>query len=183
MKKRIQWLDLEKGFGILLVVSKHVVSSYHETGYWQNNHVLNFYSIFVVSFVMAMFMMMNGHLVSMKKSSGTKGRQVLRRFINYGIPYIIFSILWVTMKLLMSEYTNTKVTLLDLVQIPVYPISFLWFLYALMLMQMIQVFVPGESRTARILHVVLAAAGFFIQPYLAQALQGIRFPTVLSTTL
>ena len=42
MKERIHWIDLAKGFAIILVVVGHVVSSYHEAGMFLDNHLFNF---------------------------------------------------------------------------------------------------------------------------------------------
>lgn len=175
MKERIHWIDISKGIATILVVLGHVVSSYHQAGLYQDNQLFNFSNQFVYSFHMALFTILSGYLFSKRKKTGTKRQQVLQKLINYGIPYVIFSVVWVVMKTVMSEHTNRTVTFRDLALIPVYPISFMWFIYALMIMQIFQVLITFDSKLAKKVHLLVAGGGYFIQPYLANSLSGIRF--------
>ena len=175
MKERVHWIDLSKGIAIILVVIGHVVSSYHEAGLYQDNHLFNFSHQFAYSFHMALFMILSGYLASKGKKRGTRSQQALQKLINYGIPYVIFSVIWVSMKLLMAGHTNSAVSVKDLLFIPVYPISFMWFIYALIFMQVIQVFVNPKSIVGKGIHLLVAWGGYCIQPYLAKSLIEIRF--------
>ena len=159
MKERVHWIDLSKGIAIILVVIGHVVSSYHEAGLYQDNHLFNFSHQFAYSFHMALFMILSGYLASKGKKRGTRSQQALQKLINYGIPYVIFSVIWVSMKLLMAGHTNSAVSVKDLLFIPVYPISFMWFIYALIFMQVIQVFVNPKSIVGKGIHLLVAWGG------------------------
>ena len=175
MKERIHWLDLAKGIAIILVVIGHVVSSYHEAGLFKNNVLFNFSHQLVYSFHMALFMMVSGFFASRGNKEETNTKKVLKKLINYGIPYVLFSAVWVIMKLLLSQYTNKTVSFIDLALIPIYPISFMWFIYALLIMQIIQIYLSPISKMGKVIHLLIALIGYFIQPYLAVSLIEIRF--------
>lgn len=86
---------------------------------------------------------------------GKTGKVFLQLVINYGIPYIIFSVLWVLMKLVFATQTNNSVSIKDLLLIPIYPISFMWFIYTLLIMQALQVFIRNKSKEFKIVHLTL----------------------------
>lgn len=173
--RRIEWIDIAKGIAIILVVLGHVVSSYHEAGLFLENALFNFSHKFVYSFHMALFMLISGFLVSKGRHDGGKKKQILQLLCNYGVPYALFSVLWILMKMLLSSLTNNAVSATDLLLIPVYPISFMWFIYALLIMQILQVMVRNRSTKFKIIHLLVAGGGYFVQPYLVKPLSQINF--------
>lgn len=175
MKERVRWIDISRGIAITLVVMLHVMSSYQEAGMYKDSAAFAFIHQLVYSFHMPVFMIVSGYLVAKGRRRGTKGQQVLQKLINYGIPYVIFSVVWVLMKTFMSGVTNSKISFTDLLWIPVFPISFMWFIYALMLMQIIQVFITTDSKVFKAFHLLLALAGYIARPYLNDALANTRF--------
>lgn len=160
-EKRLDWIDNARGIAIILVVMWYVVSSYHEAGLYESNTFYNFISHFIYSFHMALFMLISGYLCTLKKSKNNtaKGKKILRKLVCYGIPYILFPALWVLMKMLMSSVTNSAVSLKDLIEIPIYPISFMWFIYALLIMQVIQILIGEKSRVFKAGHLIAACGG------------------------
>lgn len=181
-EKRIEWIDTSKGIAIILVVMGHVVSSYHEAGlYLEKATVFNFFNQFVYSFHMALLMALSGYLyfLSSKKSKKNKKMQVLSKTISYGIPYIIFSVLWTVMKMALSGLTNSAITLKDLLLIPAYPISFMWFIYALMFMQIIQVVIGDLTIKGKVVHLILAGGGYCLQPLMVNWLECIDFSDLI----
>lgn len=180
MKERVRWIDISRGIAIILVVMLHVMSSYQEAGMYKDSAAFAFIHQLVYSFHMPVFMIVSGYLVAKGRRRGTKGQQVLQKLINYGIPYVIFSVVWVLMKTLMSGVTNSKISFTDLLWIPVFPISFMWFIYALMLMQIIQVFITTDSKVFKAIHLLLALAGYIARPYLNDALANTRFSSSIA---
>lgn len=94
---------------------------------------------------MPFFMMISGLLLSFSSKWGSKKQQVIRILINYGIPYVFFSALWVLMKIGLSGLVNKNLNYKDLLLIPIKPVECMWYLYALMIMQIIQVFIPNTG--------------------------------------
>lgn len=162
--KRIEWVDIAKGIAIILVVIGHVGSSYSSAGLYKDSFLLNFTNRFVYSFHMAAFMFISGFLFRNKQD---KKQQVKAILISYGIPYVFFSGVWWGFKTVLSSVVNTKLSLWDLVLTPVFPISFMWFIYALMLMEIIQVIVGKLEKTKIYVHLGVAFVLLVIQPYIA----------------
>ena len=158
-KKGIEWIDIAKGIAIICVVIGHVVSSYHEAGIYEDNLWWNFAHQFVYSFHMALFMVLSGLLFAMgrKREKVSRGKQILQKLIDYGIPYVFFSALWVFMKIILASVTNSAVSIRDLLLIGIYPISFMWYLYALLLMQIIQIAIgkKAEKTPFKICHLIV----------------------------
>lgn len=173
--KRVGWIDIAKGIGIILVVLGHVVASYREASLYTDNGLFIFSSQFVYSFHMALFMLLSGHLCSMGRQNRDTGKRIRKLIINYGIPYVLFSALWGLMKIMFASHTNSAVSWKDLALIPVYPISFMWFIYALLIMQVLQVLVEYRSTKFKAIHLIFAAGGYFVRPYLVEVLDTINF--------
>ena len=137
--KREHWLDVCKGYLIILVVMGHVVSAFQSAGIYVDNQFFSFVHSFAYSFHMATFFFLSGYIYCHFENNGlTVGKKIIKRLVAYGIPYIIFSIIYCIMKLLLSSYTNSSVTYKDFVCIPVKPLGYLWFVYALMIMEIVQ---------------------------------------------
>lgn len=162
--KRIEWVDIAKGIAIILVVVGHVGSSYGSAGLYKESFLLNFTNRFVYSFHMAAFMFISGFLFKNKED---KKQQIKAILISYGVPYIFFSGVWWEFKTVLSSLVNTKLSFWDLVLTPIFPISFMWFIYALMLMEIVQVIVGKLNKTKMYVHVTLAFVLLAVQPYMA----------------
>lgn len=175
-KKRLEWIDIAKGIAIICVVVGHVVASYHESGIYLNNTWWNFFHQVIYSVHMPLFVLLSGILFSLSNRKDIVKRKIIKKIIDYGIPYVTFSVLWVLMKAILSPITNNPVSVTDLVLIGVYPISFMWYIYALLIMQIIQIIFSSVSgrTTFNLVHIIIAG-GYFLQPYLANEFTSIRF--------
>lgn len=152
MRERIKWVDTAKGIAIILVVVGHVVQSYHNVNQYTASTLFNFSGQFVYSFHMALFMMLSGMLFTMSYNGAIRGmggvKTVANKLIAYGVPYIVFSIVWWSFKMIFSGHVNSTLTVEDLLLIPIFPISFMWFIYALLIMVIIQQLI-GENFSKR----------------------------------
>lgn len=171
--KRESWIDTAKGIAIVLVVLGHVVSSYHSAGKYLDSTVVNFVGRFIYSFHMAVFMFLSGYLFHYNFEK-TKKQQILQKLINYGIPYVVFTVLWWEMKNLISFATNSALGIKDLLYIPLYPISFMWYIYALLIMQVIQIII-GHRQLNKKIHIMIALIMYFIRPFCEKQLAMVRF--------
>lgn len=98
------------------------------------------------------------------------------KIIAYGIPYLFFSFIWWAFKMIFSGNVNSTLTLSDLLLIPLYPISFMWFLYALLIMVLLQIWIGGQRSKVFVTgHILMALVLYFIQPYLGNTLKSVRF--------
>lgn len=164
-QKRIEWIDIVKGCAIILVVMGHVTSSYHAAGLYQLSVLLNFSSQLIYSFHMATFMLISGALFRNKPNKKNQIRGIL---LNYGVPYLTFSCVWWGFKMVLNRFVNTGLTIRDLILIPIFPISFMWFIYALMLMEILQVIVGDHTNKGKIIQLGIGLILYFIHPLLAK---------------
>ncbi len=79
MKKRIKWIDICKGFLIVLVVLGHVIASYNNSGI--SNIIYETIFSVIYSFHMATFVFISGYLCTINKEKSVKN-QVLKRIIS-----------------------------------------------------------------------------------------------------
>lgn len=164
-KKRVDWIDVAKGIAIILVVVGHVGSSYHGSGQYVNSAFINFSQQFVYSFHMTLFMFISGILFQKKSDVSAQRKQLL---LNYLVPYVTFSAVWWLFKFVMSGFANSSLGVKDLLLIPVFPISFMWFLYALLIMEIVQTFIKNDSVKAEVIQLGTALVLYIIQPLISE---------------
>lgn len=162
MQKRLEWVDIAKGISIILVVVGHVGASYFGAELYKDSRLIVFVNQFIYSFHMAVFIFISGYLFSKSKNTN-KSIRIKKLLLNYTIPYVTFSALWIVFKILLSSVTNTQVTFKELLLIVVFPVSFMWFIYALMIMEMIQILLPELSDRGKIINILIAGVFIVIQ--------------------
>ena len=153
-KARESWVDVVKGLAIVFVVMGHVVTSYRNSGFLTEAKAFNFICDFLYTFHMPLFFMISGYLSGKSQKTEPVKLAIVRKCITYGIPYLIFSVAAVGLNFLASAVVNTQLNIADLLLIVVYPISSLWFIYALLIISVIQLLVKrllGERKTTFIL--------------------------------
>ena len=131
-KHRMAWIDICKGIAIICVVIGHIGTSYHNSGLLKDSLIINYAIRFVYGFHMPLFFVISGYLGSLSHNDN-RMHVIKKSLISYGIPYVVFSILSWVLKRISSAFVNNKVSLVDLIRIPIYPMNAMWFLYALMI--------------------------------------------------
>ncbi|CAM3153363.1 acyltransferase family protein [Leuconostoc rapi] len=131
IKKRILWLDLAKGLTIFLVVLVHVVEGIYKTNQFQQ---YNWFSEMILgllfTIVMPVFFALSGYVYKPVSTSTLLIKNLVQKFVNLGIPYVIFSVIYVSLQHVGSEVHQLS-TWQDLGRIYVVPIGYLWYLYVL----------------------------------------------------
>ena len=146
-KKRQPWLDVVKGIAIILVVIGHVGGIYGGQDAAPSFRVLH---QFIYSFHMPLFLFVSGYLFRPSLARENVKETALSKFIAYGIPYMFFSVIYWFMKTIGASFVNHAVDFRDLLLIPLFPLSFMWYLYALLLMAGLSLLL-GKSRKSAIL--------------------------------
>ncbi|MCM1135406.1 MAG: acyltransferase family protein, partial [Clostridium sp.] len=160
MKQRVVWIDIAKGIAIILVVVGHVNGSYYAAGQYLNSTLFNFSTQFIYSFHMALFMFLSG-LVFHK--SENRRNQIKKILLNRGVVYITFSFLWWFFKIILNSFTNSPLNPKDILLIPIFPISFMWFIYALLIMEIVQVFLSELSIRGEVVQIIVSLILLFVQ--------------------
>ena len=167
IRERYQWIDIAKGIGIILVVIGHATSIYMDKGIYLDSMIYKGLYRFIYSFHMPMFMIISGTLYGIRGKKNLK-IEMKRNIIAYGIPYVIFSLWWGLTKILLSRYIVHEIQIKDLFLILVYPIVPYWFIYAILLMNLIQTVANKykENVVFRHIHILLATIGYFMYPFI-----------------
>ena len=143
MKERQHWIDVCKGIAIILVVTGHVVTSYHNSGLYIDTPAFNGWGRVIYAFHMPLFFIVSGYLTKFSKAENI----IKRKLISYGIPYVVFSLLIVVLKILANRFVNNKLTILDFIKIIWFPITSLWFVYALLIISVLHYTVGSRIKT------------------------------------
>ena len=130
VQRRLDWVDIAKGIGILLVIYGHVQQGIYLSG-MDARYFMHAENI-IYSFHMQLFFFLSGIFVERSMSKGTdvliwdKVKVIL-------YPYFLWSLLHGSIQVILSPYTNDKLTGNALLQIAYKPIAHFWFLQALFL--------------------------------------------------
>lgn len=132
--KRIFWIDFGKGLGIFLVVIAHVLANMSNNLVIKSNTaIMTIHSLMYLLFliIMPIFFAMSGYLFKVPTTINEYLHLLKKKLIVLGIPYLVFSILLVIFSEFLKMHIEGVNGILSLSLIPIYPISYLWFLYAL----------------------------------------------------
>ncbi len=125
-------VDRLKGYACFLVLFGHVIMGIRLAGvdipsfFWGMEK-------FIWSFHVALFLFLSGVVYQVTgewKGKKTKGRFILHKLLNLGVPYVAFSVVYVLINSVVGG-VNTGFALSDLLYIWQTPIAQYWFLYAL----------------------------------------------------
>jgi fucose 4-O-acetylase-like acetyltransferase len=134
-QQRMDWVDFARGIGILLVVFNHVQHGLYRVGI--NGPKFLFYVEQVIyRFDIHTFFFLSGLFVEKSLSKGNKAF-IWDKVTTILYPYFLWSLLHGSIQLILSPYTNEKLTIIDLVKIIYLPIAHFWFLQTLFLISII----------------------------------------------
>lgn len=125
-------VDRLKGYACFLVLFGHVIMGIRLAGI----NIPEFFwgmEKFIWSFHVALFLFLSGVVYKVTgewKSKKTKWRFLIYKLYNLGIPYIVFSIVYILINSLVGE-SNTGFAPSDILNIWKTPVAQYWFLYAL----------------------------------------------------
>lgn len=132
--KRIFWIDFGKGFGIFLVVLAHVLANIANNVVLKNDvstEIIHFIMYVLFLIIMPIFFAMSGYLFKIPLTYKKYALMLRKKIIILGIPYLFFSLLLFIMSFFLKIDVEGINGIKSLILIPIYPISYLWFLNAL----------------------------------------------------
>ncbi len=187
MGKREQWLDVCKGYLIILVVLGHVVTAFQSAGMFVGNLAFQYFHTFAYSLHMATFFFIAGYTHShFGKREMPLGQKIRKRLLSYGVPYLLFSLVYYIVKIMMSGVVNSPIRFDEILFIGIKPFGFMWFLYALMLMELIQDCIDKYARGGKLgktIHIVIAIAAFFAQVFFSKKYGAAFTDTIISDVM
>lgn len=140
MEKRIQWIDLAKGWTIFFVVLFHSVQTIQDANYFVGlpQHVSAVIRFVIGIFIMPIFFAISGFLYKKVDTWDQFWKKSINRIVGMGFPYIIFSILYVVLlNLAPGDSIHNNTSWKGVLLIGYQTISYLWFLYALLVIELL----------------------------------------------
>ena len=136
-ENRIKWVDYYKAFACLLVVIGHLIQSLQKSNIDNYKNISEFLNWFIYLFHMPAFFAISGYLFFKKNKHNFKfkfkeyKKNILTKFINLGVPYIIFYLVFLFINITFSNSVNTIKGSKELIGIINNPMPPYWFLYSL----------------------------------------------------
>lgn len=147
---RLIWIDCIKLFSCVLVTLGHLYMSMMVIGFISSESIYYCWPIQTVySFHVPLFFVCSGYLYQLKKSdySFNEHIEVIKsKTLNLGVPYFIFSIITLSLKVIFSSEVNNKATPL-FETLFLNPVAPYWYLYAVFF---IFCFIPRMKNRATI---------------------------------
>ena len=149
-RKRTQWIDALKGYGILLVVFGHCITYLENSGYayeliWK----------YIASFNMPLFFMISGYLY---RSGGQDIKTVFfKKLKTLGIPFLVATVLFIPLGYFRAKITGNGYSIADDIKYVLSLSAFghtlngvTWFLVALFWIYMIHYMLTEKCRLSAI---------------------------------
>ena len=155
-KKRIVYLDIAKGIGMILVLLGHLQN---DTIFSYSPYILSICS-WIFSFHMALFFIISGMLMAVKGENETDIRTFIRkRFKSIMVPYFWFSIIYIFIvlySLLIDKVVPLKTLYIQLWYVlGMYGMNVLWFLPALFAGEILFVFLTQRYKNHKSIFIIL----------------------------
>ncbi len=147
MQRRLEWLDLARGFGVILVVLGHVLSGLIRAGQFPDGPLGDWTEYALYTFHMPLFFFLTGLNVPYSLQRGPRPFLAVKAW-TIAYPYVLWSLLQGGLILTMGHDVNLPLSATDLAAIWYRPIGQFWFLYALMLCHLAVVLVPSRRLLA-----------------------------------
>lgn len=142
-KPRYEWVDIARGYGIILVVIGHACGGIMDSPVAQKSPALNWIFYTIYSFHMPLFFVLAGLFI--KDRVAKKPKELAKNaFLKILKPYFIWSVIQVTIIFAMASVVTTPI------EQPIWqvylsilwsPPSQFWFLYVLFILQMLSLLI------------------------------------------
>ena len=128
---RQSWVDVSRGVGIILVAYGHILRGHFvvDPATWVTSQATLIYA-----FHMPLFFILSGLFLW---SSLSKDDFLQSRWKQLIYPYFLWSLVTVALESALSRYVNSPLDLRDALLIPFVPFEQFWFLYALLVCQLV----------------------------------------------
>lgn len=134
MQKRDKLVDCLKGYACFLVVFGHVIMGIRKSGIAGGGIYGIYLEEFIWTFHVALFMFLSGYVYNITGEWSAKGSRknfLIHKFLNLGIPYLVFSAIYIIINSNIAG-VNNKNALIDILYLWKTPVAQYWFIYALL---------------------------------------------------
>ncbi|MDM8058401.1 acyltransferase family protein [Klebsiella aerogenes] len=127
------WVDYAKALGIILVVAGHVNRGLYSSGIYISKQFYALFDSVIYSFHMPLFFFLSGLFFATSIEKKGKKKFFIDKLDTIFYPFVLWSLLQGGIEVILSQYTNSKTQLLDVLSFLFYPRAQFWFLYALLM--------------------------------------------------
>lgn len=133
-RNHIEWVDYAKGIGIILVVYGHVARGVLNAGIAVDKELLLLLDKLIYSFHMPLFFFLSGLFFVGSLQKRTTSGLIINKLHTLIYPYLLWSIIQLSMQIGLVEYTNFEKTFENIYSFLWQPSDHFWYLYTLFVM-------------------------------------------------
>lgn len=162
MEKREYWIDQAKGITMVFVLVGHVIGGLLRTkDYLEYNLFLSVASMIIFTFVMPVFFAISGLLFRRIMDFRHLKKMFLKKFIGLGVPYLIFSVLYVFLQSFSTDINN-RYSFDSIATIYITPISYLWYLLILFYIYLLIALLDLLTHSNKLEFLVVTCAALYV---------------------
>lgn len=160
---RISWIDSIKGITIISVVLAHACGSLFYSGMFDNAYTRGINTICDV-FVMPTFFMTSGYVfyhayIDWKKNEIRRERYMMQ-VTNLSMIYVLYSLIQIFVKAVFASEVTTKVSMIDVFQIPIRAIQEYWYIYVMVLIYLMMYILIKFSEKVTIVILMISSLSY-----------------------
>lgn len=159
---RLYWLDMAKGYAIILVVIGHTLRGLMEEGILAKDGIWSWVDNAIYSFHMPLFFALSAYLFGQKHVAAPVWREIHRRVSRLAVPFLIWTYVFLALRSLAGYlFGDGEMNWAALLQLPLPPVLHMWFLWVLMVLSTVWLLcTPFERRDAHAQPLVVPGALF-----------------------
>lgn len=146
-KPRYDWVDAIKGVGIILVVLGHAVRGVHDAGL-MSDRLFAALDVRIYAFHMPLFFFVSGFFFLASLERHPTGKFLKTRVTQLFYPMVLWTYLFLLFKAAAGSLSNNPIGLSDVLVSPVPGKLHFWFLWALILQQLLLLLIHRSLSTA-----------------------------------
>jgi fucose 4-O-acetylase-like acetyltransferase len=161
-KTRFTWVDYLRGIAIILVVYHHVRVGIERNGI-AVSPVLVYSNMIFYSLRMPLFFLLSGIFINRSLANKSVSQLVATKFEKLFYPYIIWSVIQITIQIALSKSSHTSRGLIDFTYIFYQPrrLDQFWYLPALFNASMVYLFIKTKLKPGVWLNLLIALVFYF----------------------
>ena len=157
--------DYAKGIGILLVVYGHVARGLLNAGLPMDRRLYGLIDSVIYSFHMPLFFFLSGMLFLTSMARQGTRKLIENKFKVIFYPYIVWSLIQGSLELMFAGYTNSNVTLVEILSLLWRPHAQFWFLYTLFIIYLASAILYRRSETYWSLTILAMAVIMYVSRF------------------
>lgn len=164
MRKRIEWIDIAKAIGIVLVVYGHVILGVHDAGLWKGTLNYNLQHSFIYITHMPLFFFLSG-IFAIRWATRSPQKAIWQKVRVLLVPYVLWGFIQAGIMQAFSSSTNNGQGLINALKLPFKPYAQFWFLYDLFFIFILYYVLVNVLRLSFKWIVLIGLIFFLVSPF------------------